>query len=187
MVRYRSKRPDDAPLRERMVELAHERRRFGYRRLHVMLKSEGLVVNRKKTQRIDREDGLKVRRRGGRRRAIGTRAPIPDVSLSGRRVVRELDRIIARRGPPEMIVSDNGTELTSHAVLAWTQVSIDVASTRWPDKSISGRTGLLSGQGAAPGNRHHLSSISADRLQNAYNVSLVLHSTVVMNVGSTRI
>ena len=163
MVRYRSKRPDDAPLRERMVDLAHERRRFGYRRLHVMLKSEGLVVNRKKTQRIDREDGLKVRRRGARRRAIGTRAPIPaasrpnarwpldcvhdqfvcgrrfrilnvvddvtqeclgaipDVSRSGRRVVRELDRIIARRGPPDMMVSDNGTELTSHAVLAWTQ------------------------------------------------------------------
>ena len=46
---------------------------------------------------------------------------IPDVSLSGRRAVRELDRIIARRGPPEMIVSDNGTELTSNAVLAWTQ------------------------------------------------------------------
>ena len=46
---------------------------------------------------------------------------IPDVSLSGHRVIRELDRIIARQGPPDMIVSDNGTELTSHAVLAWTQ------------------------------------------------------------------
>ncbi len=77
MIRYRSKRPDDAPLRERMVDLAHERRRFGYRRLHVILKSEGLVVNRKKTQRIYREEGLKVRRRGARRRAIGTRALIP--------------------------------------------------------------------------------------------------------------
>ena len=67
MVRYRSKRPDDGPLRERMVDLAHERRRFGYRRLHVILKSEGLVVNRKKTQRIYREEGVKVRRRGTRR------------------------------------------------------------------------------------------------------------------------
>ena len=46
---------------------------------------------------------------------------IPDVSRSGRRVVRELDRIIARRGPPDMIVSDNGIELTSNAVLAWMQ------------------------------------------------------------------
>ncbi len=162
-VRYLSKRPDDGPLRERMVDLAHERRRFGYRRLHVIVKSGGLVVNRKKTQRIYCEEGLKVRRRGTRRRAIGTRAPIPvvnrpnarwsldfvhdqfvcgrrfrilnvvddvtkeclgaipDVSLSSRRVIRELDRIIARRGPPDMIVSDNGTELTSNAVLAWTQ------------------------------------------------------------------
>ena len=80
MIRYRSKRPDDAPLRKRMVELAHERRRFGYRRLHVILKSEGLVVNRKKTERLYREEGLKVRRRRGRRRAIGTRAPIPMAS-----------------------------------------------------------------------------------------------------------
>ena len=46
---------------------------------------------------------------------------IPDVSRSGRRAVRELDRIIARQRPPNMIVSDNGTELTSNAVLAWTQ------------------------------------------------------------------
>ena len=46
---------------------------------------------------------------------------IPDVSRSGRRVVRELDRIIARRGPPDMIVSGNGTELTGNAVLAWMQ------------------------------------------------------------------
>ena len=63
MIRYRSKRPDDAPLRERMVDLAHERRRFGYRRPHVILKSEGLVVNRQKSQRIYRGEGLKVRRR----------------------------------------------------------------------------------------------------------------------------
>ena len=48
---------------------------------------------------------------------------VPDVSLSGRRGVRELDRIIARRGPPDMIVSDSGAELTSNAVLAWTQGS----------------------------------------------------------------
>lgn len=163
MIRYRARRPDDEALRVRMIEIAHDRRRFGYRRLHVLLKSEGLVQNRKKTERLYREEGLKVRRRRGRRRAIGTRAPIPvaaepnarwsldfvhdqlvcgrrfrvlnvvddvtkeclgaipDVSLSGRRVIRELDRIINRRGRPQMIVSDNGTELTSNAVLAWTQ------------------------------------------------------------------
>ena len=140
-----------------------DRRRFGYRRLHVFLKAEGLVVNRKRTERLYREEGLKVRRRHRRRRAIGTRAPIPvpghanarwsvdfvhdqftcgrrfrvltivddvtkeclgaipDVSLSGRRVIRELDAIIARRGMPDMVVSDNGTEFTSNAVLSWAQ------------------------------------------------------------------
>ena len=42
-------RPDDPVLRERLRELAHERRRFGYRRLHVLLRREGMTVNRKKT------------------------------------------------------------------------------------------------------------------------------------------
>lgn len=66
-VRYRSGRPDDAALRARMRELASERRRFGYRRLHVLLRHEGLVANRKRTQRLYREEGLTVRKRRGRR------------------------------------------------------------------------------------------------------------------------
>jgi putative transposase len=45
-------------------------------------------------------------------------AAIPDTSISGRRVARELDAIIACRGKPEMIVSDHGTEFTSNAMLA---------------------------------------------------------------------
>ncbi len=162
-VRYRARRAGDGAVRARLRELAGERRRFGYRRLHVLLKAEGLVVNVKKTERLYAEEGLKVRRRSKRRRAIGARAPIPvvaranarwsldfvhdqmicgrrfrvlviaddvtkeclaavpDISLSGRRVVRELEAVIARRGRPEMIVSDNGTEFTSTAVLAWAQ------------------------------------------------------------------
>lgn len=44
---------------------------------------------------------------------------VVDTSISGRRVVRELADLIAERGRPKMIISDNGTELTSHAVLAW--------------------------------------------------------------------
>ena len=71
MVRYRSRRPDDASR-----ELAAERRRFGYRRLHVLLRREGLVLNRKRTQRLYREEELMVRRRRGRKRATGTRAPL---------------------------------------------------------------------------------------------------------------
>lgn len=46
---------------------------------------------------------------------------VADTSLSGTRVVRELDAIMARRGKPQTIVSDNGTELTSMAVLKWCQ------------------------------------------------------------------
>jgi putative transposase len=50
-------------------------------------------------------------------------ALVVDTSLSGARVARELDAIIAVRGKPLMIVSDNGTELTSMAILKWTQDS----------------------------------------------------------------
>ena len=161
LVRYRSRRPDDAELRTRLRVLAHERRRFGYRRLHVLLRREGWAVNRKRVQRLYREERLMVRKRGGRKRALGLRAPmpvpdrpnacwsldfvhdqmtdgrrfrvlvivddctreclglVPDTSISGARVARELDRIIAWRGRPEAVLSDNGTELTSNAILAW--------------------------------------------------------------------
>jgi len=160
-VRYETTGPDDGPLRERLKALAQERRRFGYRRLHVLLRREGHGVNRKRVQRIYREEKLTVRRRGGRKRALGERRPmevptianqcwsldfvsdqmtdgrrfrilavvddctreclalIPDTSISGRRVARELEAIIAHRGRPATIVSDYGTELTSNAILAW--------------------------------------------------------------------
>ena len=75
-IRYRSRRPADEALRACMRELAAERRRFGYRRLHVLLRREGLVRNRKRTQRLYREEGLMVRRRRGRKRATGSRAPL---------------------------------------------------------------------------------------------------------------
>jgi putative transposase len=48
-------------------------------------------------------------------------AAIPDTSISGQRVGRELTTLVARRGRPGMIVSDNGTELTSNAIFAWTK------------------------------------------------------------------
>ena len=161
-LRYQRCRPDDGPLRERLTALAQERRRFGYRRLHVLLRREGHAVNRKRVQRIYREEKLTVRRRGGRKRAMGTRRPIEspvaanqrwsldfvsdqisdgrrfrilavvddctreclglvaDTSISGLRVARELDNIIRQRGRrPDTIVSDNGTEYTSNAILQW--------------------------------------------------------------------
>ncbi|NKL03353.1 IS3 family transposase [Rhizobium leguminosarum bv. viciae] len=160
-VRYETRRDNDHELRERMKALAHERRRFGYRRIHVLLRREGHLVNHKRLFRLYREEKLAVRKRSGRKRAIGTRAPmlipmvandrwsldfvsdqftdgrrlriltvvddctreclalVADTSLSGLRVARELDRIIEERGKPRMIVSDNGSEFTSNAILQW--------------------------------------------------------------------
>jgi putative transposase len=160
---YEPLRGQDDAVRVRMREIANRRRRFGYRRLAILLKREGNGMNLKKVYRLYREERLTVRKRGGRKRALGTRAPmaipqelnqrcsldfvsdslacgrrfrllnviddysreclgcIVDTSFSGRRVVRELGVIAERRGLPCMVVSDNGTELTSHAVLAWCQ------------------------------------------------------------------
>lgn len=148
-VRYQRTTPDDAELRARIRALAHERRRFGYRRLYVLLRREGRLVNKKRVQRIYQEERLMVRRRGGRKRALGLRVPmaapdrpnacwsldfvhdqmtdgrrfrvlaivdnctreclalIADTSISGVRVARELDRIIAWRGRPDTVTSDN--------------------------------------------------------------------------------
>jgi len=79
-VRYRSRRPVDGALRARLRSLAAERRRFGYRRLGLLLAREGLRPNHKKLCRLYREERLQVRHRGGRKRAVGTRAPmaVPD-------------------------------------------------------------------------------------------------------------
>ena len=84
-VRYRAKRPSDALLRERLKALANERRRFGYRRLHVLLRREGYAVTRKRVQRLYREEKLTVRRRGGRKRATGVRRPIETPVAANRR------------------------------------------------------------------------------------------------------
>jgi putative transposase len=154
-----------------MRDLAGERRRFGYRRIGLMLEREGIRMNHKKLRRLYSEEGLQVKRRRGRKRAQGTRAPMPvpsgsnqrwsldfvsdvfgvgrrfrilaviddfsreclgliaDTSLPGSRVARELDAMVARRGKPKTIVSDNGSELTSRAILKW-QNDHDVA---WHD------------------------------------------------------
>ena len=128
-----------------------------------MLRREGEPSGINRIYRLYREEGLGVRRRKGRKRAVGVRAPIlvearpnarwsldfvhdqmangrrfrilnitdditheclgaiPDTSISGKRVARELTAIIERRGKPGMIVSDNGTELTSNAIFAWSR------------------------------------------------------------------
>src|ERR1700756_5579542 len=163
MVRDRARRGKKQSLLGPVRALARGRRRFGYRRLLIFLRREGFVINHKRLFRIYREERLMVRRRGGRKRALGTRAPmpvpqqpnerwsldfvadqfidgrrmrilvvvddcsreclalIPDTSISGIRVARELDRLLTDRGKPKMIVSDNGTELTSNAILQWAE------------------------------------------------------------------
>jgi putative transposase len=73
--RYRSRRPADGALRERLHELAEERPRWGYRRLHVLLRREGIPINRKRTYRLYREERLMVRRRK-RKRVVVVRRPI---------------------------------------------------------------------------------------------------------------
>ena len=65
-----------------MKAIAAERRRFGYRRLHVLLRREGFAVNHKRSFRIYREERLMARRRGGRKRVIGTRATALAATLS---------------------------------------------------------------------------------------------------------
>lgn len=155
----RRKRVLDNP--EIRARIANGRRRFGYRRIGVMLKREGIHMNHKKLRRLYAEGGLVVKRRRGRKRATGIRAPleppvrpneswsldflsdvfepgrrfrilaviedctrenhglIADTSISGVRVARELDALTRLYGKPDTIVSDNGTELTSWAILEW--------------------------------------------------------------------
>ena len=72
-VRYRGQRAEETAVRARLRELAAIRRRFGYRRLLVLMRREGLVMNHKKLRRLYREERLLVRRRVGRKRALGTR------------------------------------------------------------------------------------------------------------------
>lgn len=68
--RYRPRRPDWPELRERLRALAAERRRFGYRRLYVLLRRQGYLVNLKRIYRLYRQEALAVRRRGRRRRVV---------------------------------------------------------------------------------------------------------------------
>lgn len=144
-----------------MHEIAAVRRRFGYRRIGLLLERRGMLINPKKLYRLYREKGLTVKRRRDRKRARGTRTPMPmalvpnqrwsldfvadtfgasrrfcilaviddccrenlcliaDASISGARVARELDALVRIYGKPACIVSDNGTEFTSRAILKW--------------------------------------------------------------------
>lgn len=72
----RERPPDHVEIREEMGEIAAQARRFGYRRVGVMLERKGHVVNHKKLYRLYRHGGLFVWRRRGRKRALGSRTPM---------------------------------------------------------------------------------------------------------------
>jgi putative transposase len=123
--RYQGRRAEWLALRERLRALPGERRRFGYRRLHILLRREGYRVNLKRVYRLYREEGLAVRRRRRRRRvARGTPLAVPtkiterwsldfllDTSQDGRRV--RLLAVVARTpmsiAPPSL--HDTGTHM----------------------------------------------------------------------------
>jgi putative transposase len=171
----RDRPPDNPEVRKEMKAIASKRRRFGYRRIGVLLERKGIIMillpdrvsrsdvprRHKKLYRLYTEEKLGVRRRRGRKRARGSRTPMPvalrpgerwsldfvsdtfgasrkfrmlavnddccrenlclmaDTSISGARVARELDALVRLYGKPACIVSDNGTEFTSRAILKW--------------------------------------------------------------------
>lgn len=161
VARYRFKTVEDTVLIEKIKKIALERRRFGYRRILILLRREGLYINHKRVWRLYKKTGLKVLKRGGRKRALGVRISISspsrpnqrwsldfvtdglwngrrmrllnvvddftreclkivvDTSLSGHRVAKELERLLQEKGAPAEILSDNGTEFTSRAILSW--------------------------------------------------------------------
>lgn len=74
---YRSRRLEPEGLRQRIIELAAERPRFGYPRIHALLRREGLEFNRKRVYRIYRQESLQLRRKKRKRAAAAPRRAIP--------------------------------------------------------------------------------------------------------------
>ena len=145
-----------------MLELARQKPRYGYRRLHVLLQRQGQAVNVKRVYRLYREEGLMVRRQR-RKRLVRSLPAEPrlqranqewamdfiidglasgrmvrilsvvdaytreclaleaDTSLGSGRVIRVLERLIAERGAPESLRSDNGPEFTSRRMIGWAE------------------------------------------------------------------
>ena len=156
-------RPDrNAELRDALVQLARQKPRYGYRRLHALLCRRGHEVNVKRVYRLYVEERLMVRRKR-RKRLVRDRSAEPrltgpnqewamdfivdglatgrmvrilsvvdaytreclaleaDTSLGSGRVTRVLERVIAERGRPDNVRSDNGPEFTSRRMLAWSE------------------------------------------------------------------
>ena len=75
--RYRPRPPTDRDLRRRLRELAEQKKRYGARRLHVLAKREGLVINHKRTERIYKEEKLALRTKSRKKLPSGIRLALP--------------------------------------------------------------------------------------------------------------
>jgi putative transposase len=159
--RYQSHRDPQNGLRMRLRELAGARTRYGYRRLTVLLRREGWVVNAKRVYRLYRAEALQVRTKKRAKRAAQARVPLSgatrpnqrwsmdfvsdrladgrwfrvltvvdqytreclcafaDRSQTGEKVVVQMKRLVALRGVPESITTDNGGEFAGRAMEAW--------------------------------------------------------------------
>lgn len=190
-------RRDDAVLREKLIGLARERPRFGYRRLHVLLRRDGQTINHKRVWRVYKAAGLSVKRtrrkklvrslrpalqlhaanqewavdfvsdvmHGGRTFRVFsvvdsfTRECLAlevDTSMGSHRLTRVLDRIIQQRGSPLAVRSDNGPELTSRHLLAW---------------SIENKVDLIHIQPGKPVQNAHVESFHGRLRDECLNVS----------------
>ena len=104
---YRSRRPDQAALKERIKDICETRVRYGYRRVHVMSRREGWFVNQKKVRRIYDTWSRYVP-------AIDAR-----YSYRGEDVVQTMERVCAQTGYPKMIRVDQGSEFISRDLDLW--------------------------------------------------------------------
>ena len=122
----RSSRAPEVELRAKLRDLANERRRFGYRRLFILLRRDGEPSGVNRIYRLYREEGLSVRKRKARRRAVGARAPILVEAKANARWSLDFvhDQFACGRRFRILNVVDDATRECSAAI---------------PDTSISGR------------------------------------------------
>jgi putative transposase len=88
LVRYRSTKPDDAPVRRRLHELTRDRPSFGVKRLHTVLRRDGLATNHRRVHRLYVDEGAQLKPRRRCRRAAGERQARAAVSGANERCAR---------------------------------------------------------------------------------------------------
>ena len=160
-MKYKSRKDPQHALRIRLRDLAASRVRYGYRRLHVLLRREGWIINLKRVRRLYNLEGLSLRLKKPKKRVSALRIVPPpaqqpnerwsmdfmsdalhdgrrfrvftivdnfsrvspalevDFSLTGKRVVKVLERLKWTHGLPSVIHCDNGSEFISKVVDDW--------------------------------------------------------------------